>query len=121
MAEHQVAIDGKSMCVSRGPNGTVHIISAFATQARLVLAAQAIPDKANEITAIPGLLAQLNLAGAVVTIDAMRCHRDIVDQKADYVLALKGNHPSATAQTAVGGPGGAHAHKHAQERTNRTL
>jgi predicted transposase YbfD/YdcC len=93
----QVAIDGKSLRGSRDGNGMVHVISAFATQARLVLAANAIPDKANEITAIPGLLAQLNLAGAIVTIDAMGCQKSvaqaIVTQKADYVLALKENHP----------------------------
>lgn len=98
LAGHQVAIDGKSLRGSRGQDGAVHVISAFATQARLVLAAQAVPDKANEITAIPDLLAQLNLAGAVVTIDAMGCQREIaraiVDQKADYVLALKDNHPT---------------------------
>ena len=98
LAGHQVAIDGKSLRGSRGEDATVHVISAFATQARLVLAAKAIPDKANEITAIPGLLAQLDLAGAVVTIDAMGCQRHIakaiVDQGADYVLALKENHPT---------------------------
>ena len=98
LAGHQVAVDGKSLRGSRGADGTVHMFSAFATQARLVLAAQAIPDKANEITAIPGLLAQLNLAGAVLTIDAMGCQREItrviVDQKADYVLALNENHPT---------------------------
>lgn len=98
LAGHQVAIDGKSLRGSRGQDGAVHMISAFATQARLVLAAQAVPDKANEITAIPDLLAQLNLAGAVVTIDAMGCQREIaraiIDQKADYVLALKENHPT---------------------------
>ena len=98
LAGHQVAIDGKSLRGSRGEDGTVHVISAFATQARLVLAAKAIPDKANEITAIPGLLAQLDLAGAVVTIDAMGCQKSIakaiVEQKADYVLALKENHPT---------------------------
>ena len=96
LAGRQVAIDGKSLRGSRGEDGTVHVISAFATQARLVLAARAIPDKANEITAIPGLLAQLNLAGAVVTIDAMGCQKNIakaiIEQKADYVLALKENH-----------------------------
>lgn len=97
LAGHQVAIDGKSLRGSRGDDGTVHLISAYATRARLVLAASAIPDKANEITAIPGLLAQLNLAGAIVTIDAMGCQKNvariIVGQKADYVLALKENHP----------------------------
>ena len=98
LAGHQVAIDGKSLRGSRGEDGAVHVISAFATQARLVLAAKAIPDKANEITAIPGLLAQLELAGAVVTMDAMGCQKNIaqaiVDQQADYVLALKENHPT---------------------------
>jgi predicted transposase YbfD/YdcC len=73
----------------------VHVISAFAAQARLVLAASAIPDKANEITSIPGLLVQLDLAGAIVSIDAMGCQKNvakvIVEQKADYVLALKEN------------------------------
>ena len=95
---HQVAIDGKSLRGSRVGDGMVHVISAFATQARIVLAAGAIPDKANEITAIPGLLAQLDLTGAVVTIDAMGCQKTvaqaIVDQQADYVLALKENHPT---------------------------
>ena len=98
LAGHQVAIDGKSLRGSRGEDGMVHVISAFATQARIVLAAQAIPDKANEITAMPGLLAQLDLAGAVVTIDAMGCQKNvaqaIVEQQADYVLALKENHPT---------------------------
>ena len=75
LAGHQVAIDGKSLRGSRGEDATVHVISAFATQARLVLAAKAIPDKANEISAIPSLLAQLDLVGAVVTIDAMGCVR----------------------------------------------
>ena len=98
LAGRQVAIDGKSLRGSRGADGTVHVISAFATEARLVLAAHAIPDKSNEITAIPGLLAQLDLAGAIVTIDAMGCQKNIakaiVDQQADYVLALKENHPT---------------------------
>ena len=73
-------------------------MSAFATQARLVLGVQAVADKSNEINAIPDLLAQLELAGAVVTIDAMGCQKSvaqaIVKQEADYVLALKDNHPT---------------------------
>ena len=47
LAGHQVAIDGKSLRGSRAEHGMVHVISAFATQARIVLAAQPIPDKAN--------------------------------------------------------------------------
>jgi predicted transposase YbfD/YdcC len=80
-------------------------LSAYATNARLVLAQLSVPEKTNEITAIPELLDQLaenkQLAGALVTIDAMGCQVDIadkiVDYKADYMLALKGNQPTLEA------------------------
>lgn len=99
LAGQQVALDGKSLRGSRdGQQPPVHLMSAFATQARLVLGVQAVADKSNEINAIPDLLAQLELAGAVVTIDAMGCQKSvaqaIVKQEADYVLALKDNHPT---------------------------
>jgi len=96
LAEQHIAIDGKSLRGSRQGNGMVHMMSAFATHARIVLACQEVPDKRNEISAIPDLLAQLDLTGALVTIDAMGCQKriahDIVAQQADYVLALKENH-----------------------------
>lgn len=70
-------------------------MSAFAARQRLVLAQTKVSDKSNEIVAIPALLDMLAIEGAVVTIDAMGCQRDIarkiIDKKADYVLALKGN------------------------------
>ena len=98
LAGKQVAIDGKSLRGSRATEGMVHMISAFATQARIVLASKSIADKENEITAIPSLLSQLDLKGAVVSIDAMGCQKNIaaaiIEQKADYVLALKENHPT---------------------------
>jgi predicted transposase YbfD/YdcC len=98
LAGKQVALDGKSLRGSRGEEGMVHMISAFATQARIVLASQSVADKENEISAIPHLLSQLDLKGAVVTIDAMGCQKNIaqaiVAQQADYVLALKENHPT---------------------------
>jgi len=95
--EH-VAIDGKTLRGSRQPDGhAVHLMSAFATQARLVLCQQPVADKGNEITAIPRLLEMLELPGAVVSIDAIGCQKaiaqKIVEHKADYVLALKDNHP----------------------------
>jgi predicted transposase YbfD/YdcC len=95
----QVALDGKTVRGSRdGERAPVHLMSAFATQARLVLGVKAVADKSNEITAIPELLAQLELAGAVVTIDAMGCQKSvaqaIVNRQADYVLALKDNQPT---------------------------
>ena len=99
LADEQVCVDGKAVRGSRdGANPAVHLVSAFAGQARWVLAQQAVAEKSNEITAIPDLLALLDLHGAVVSADAMGCQRaiaqTIVDAGADYVLALKDNHPT---------------------------
>ncbi|HEY5409995.1 MAG TPA: ISAs1 family transposase [Caulobacteraceae bacterium] len=90
-----VAIDGKTSRRSKGAKAPIHMVSAFAARQRLVLGQVKVADKANEIVAIPKLLDMLAIEGAIVTIDAMGCQRDIaqkiVDKKADYVLALKGN------------------------------
>ena len=93
-----VAIDGKSVRGSKRDadgKGALHLISAWAHEAGLVLAQRAVDGKSNEITAIPELLDMLALEGAIVTIDAMGTQKDIaamiVAKKADYVLALKGN------------------------------
>jgi predicted transposase YbfD/YdcC len=71
------------------------MVSAFAARQRLVLGQVKVAEKSNEIVAIPALLAMLAIEGAIVTIDAMGCQRDIaqeiLNKKADYVLALKGN------------------------------
>jgi len=98
LADEQVCIDGKTLRGSReGANPTVHRVSAFAGQARWVLAQQAVAEKSNEITAIPDLLGLLDLQGAVVSTDAMGCQKaiaqTIVGAGADYILALKDNHP----------------------------
>jgi predicted transposase YbfD/YdcC len=98
LAGEQVCVDGKTVRGSRdGENPAVHLVSAFAGQARWVLAQQAVAEKSNEITAIPDLLALLDLCGAVVSIDAMGCQKaiaqTIVEGGADYVLTLKDNHP----------------------------
>ena len=99
LAGEQVCVDGKTVRGSRdGENPAVHLVSAFAGQARWVLAQQAVAEKSNEITAIPDLLALLDLRGAVVSIDAMGCQKAIaqmiVEGGADYVLTLKDNHPT---------------------------
>lgn len=97
-----IAIDGKTArrTHDRGKGlKALHTLSAYATTARLTLAQLSVPEKTNEITAIPDLLDHLaqagQLEGALVTIDAMGCQveiaRKIVDHKADYLLALKGN------------------------------
>ena len=96
--EGVVAIDGKTVRRSgqtRKGQAPIHIVSAFAARQRLVLGQVKVAEKSNEITAIPKLLDLLAIEGAVVTIDAIGCQRQIaqkiVDKKADYVLALKGN------------------------------
>ena len=92
-----IAIDGKTSRRSgkKGSKEAIHMVSAFAARQRLVLAQTRVGEKANEIVAIPALLDMLSIDGAVVTIDAMGCQREIaskiIDKKADYILALKGN------------------------------
>lgn len=93
-----IAIDGKTLRRSyqkKGGKEPIHMVSAFAARQRLVLGQVKVAEKSNEIVAIPALLAMLAIEGAIVTIDAMGCQRDIaqeiLNKKADYVLALKGN------------------------------
>ena len=99
--EGVIAIDGKTVRRSgrkKGGKPAIHMVSAFAARQRLVLGQVKVAEKSNEIIAIPKLLDMLAIEGAIVTIDAMGCQRDIaqkiVDKKADYVLALKGNQGS---------------------------
>lgn len=96
-----IAIDGKSLrsALERGQNrGAIHMVSAWACENRLVLGQQKVNAKSNEITAIPKLLELLAIEGCLVSIDAMGCQteiaRTIIEQRGDYVLALKGNHKS---------------------------
>jgi len=103
-----IAIDGKSLRRSHDrPRGraALHLVSAFATNRRLVLGQEAVDDKTNETTAIPVLLEKLaagrSLEGAVVTIDAIACNPQIAQSiravGADYLLAVKGNQPTLQA------------------------
>jgi predicted transposase YbfD/YdcC len=104
-----IAIDGKTSRRThdrRNSLKALHTLSAYATSARLVLAQLSVPEKTNEITAIPDVLDELaqagQLEGALVTIDAMGCQVEIADKivahKADYLLALKGNQPNLEAE-----------------------
>ena len=102
-----VAIDGKTSRRSHNRKTgqkPLHLVSAFATNSRLVLghpstrAQEAVDEKSNEITAIPALVERLDLAGALVSIDAMGCNpniaQSILDAEADYLLAVKDNQPT---------------------------
>jgi predicted transposase YbfD/YdcC len=96
--EGVIAIDGKTLRRSfdRACAGSpLHLVSAWASEQRLVLAQVAVEDESNEIIAVPKLLELLSLAGRTVTADAISCQRKIaqqvIDQGGDYVLALKAN------------------------------
>ena len=97
-AAEVIAIDGKTVRRSfqkKGAKAPIHMVSAFAARQRLVLGQVKVAEKSNEIVAIPALLDMLAIEGAIVSIDAIGCQRDIAEKiiakKADYVLALKGN------------------------------
>ena len=93
-----VAIDGKLSRRSRNSKAgksAINMVSAWASENRLVLGQVKVDDKSNEITAIPQLLDMLEVAGCIVTIDAIGCQTEIaekiIEKEADYVLAVKGN------------------------------
>ena len=93
-----IAIDGKSLrhsVKSSSPHQYLHLVSAWASEARLTLGQVAVGEKSNEITAIPRLLELLSVRGALITIDAMGCQKDIaaaiVEKGNDYVLMVKDN------------------------------
>lgn len=98
--EGLVAIDGKTVRGSAdGLRGGIHLVSAYATQHGLSLGQVKVAEKSNEIVAIPCLLSVLDIEGCLLSIDAMGCQKDIarqivVEKKADYLLAVKGNQPS---------------------------
>jgi predicted transposase YbfD/YdcC len=93
-----IAIDGKQLrrSYARATGKTaINMVSAWASENKLVLGQVKVNNKSNEIKAIPELLSLLEIGGCIVTIDAMGCQREIaaqiVDKEADYVLALKAN------------------------------
>jgi len=100
-----IAIDGKTArrsFTTKGRNNALHTVSAWSCQHQLVLGQSAVDAKTNEITAIPELLSLLDIENSIITIDAMGCQKkiaeQIIKQKADYILALKGNHSGMQAE-----------------------
>ena len=102
-----IAVDGKTLRHSFDTatgKAALHVVSAWATDNRLVLGQQAVDEKSNEITAVPTLLALLDIKGCIVTVDALNSHKplagQIIRQGGDYVFALKGNHATLHAEVA---------------------
>lgn len=95
-----VAIDGKAVRAAAGDtfSGCLHLVSAWAVENGLILGQEAVADGSHEIAAIPELLRVLDLTGALVTIDAAGCQKEIVgqirEQGGDYLVAVKGNQPA---------------------------
>jgi predicted transposase YbfD/YdcC len=96
-----ISLDGKTARGShdaRNELGALHVVTAWAGEYGLALGQQVCEEKSNEITAIPELLRKIDVRGGIVTIDAMGAQKAIAEEvirgKADYVLALKGNHES---------------------------
>ena len=94
----QIAIDGKTLRHSfeaGNVHSAIHMVSAWAHQSGLVLAQLKVEGKSNEITAVPQLLKRLDVAGCIVSMDAMHCQketaRQILERAGDYVIGLKGN------------------------------
>jgi predicted transposase YbfD/YdcC len=99
-----IAIDGKTCRNAHDAKhdlGPLHIVSAWASEEGIALGQVATDAKSNEITAIPQLLEQIALADTIVTIDAMGCQKDIVEQivagEGDFVIAVKDNQPKLKA------------------------
>lgn len=100
-ADKHIAVDGKSLRHSfdtAAEQTAIHLVSAWASHLRLVLGQVQVADKSNEITAVPALLALLDLNGCIVTADAMSCQKaiakQIIGQGGHYLLSLKGNQDS---------------------------
>lgn len=97
VSDRVINIDGKCLRGSRKEeNGSfIHMVSAWCNNSNMVLGQRKVYEKSNEITAIPALLEVLFIEGSTITIDAMGCQKNIaqkiVEAKADYILAVKGN------------------------------
>lgn len=102
---HVIAVDGKTArrsFATKDRKSALHTVSAWSCQHQLVLGQSAVDAKTNEITAIPELLSLLDIENSIITLDAMGCQKEIakqiIQQKADYILALKGNHSGMQAE-----------------------
>ncbi len=98
LPETVIAIDGKALRGSARKNKELkglHIVNAWSCANGIALGQVKVGDKSNEITAVPEILKQLEIKGAIVTLDAMGCQKEnvkaIVEAEGDYIISLKGN------------------------------
>lgn len=99
-----ISIDGKTLCGSKGKGKSpIHMVSAWAHEQQLVLGQIATDEKSNEITAVPKLLDVLDIAGCIITADAMSCQKEIaqkvIEKHGEYVFGLKDNQPNLRRDT----------------------
>ena len=97
-AEEVLAADGKTARGSRdGEIGGLHTVSVWSSQQGIVIGQSQVADHSNEITALPDLIESLDIAGSVITTDALGTQKQVAwaikEHHAEYMLALKGNHP----------------------------
>ncbi len=104
VGQEVISLDGQTMRGARRrgeKKSAIHMVSAWAAGLRIVLAQTVVPEKTNEISVIPDILRLLDINGCIVTMDAMGCQQthtqQIIDQKGDYVIGLKGNQSSTLA------------------------
>ena len=98
VAGEVIAFDGKThRRTGSEACSALHVLNAWSVENHLVLGQLAVEEKSNEITAIPQLMDMLDLRGCVITVDALNCQKAVaakaLEKKADYIMALKGNHP----------------------------
>lgn len=95
LRDQLLAIDGKRIKGASSEEKLVHIVEMFAAERRLVLCQEKVPDKKNELGALPALLSAIEVEGAIISMDAMFTQKDvatkIIEKKADYLMGLKGN------------------------------
>lgn len=96
--QHQIAIDGKrhrGFVSDENSEDNLHLVHAYGVESGIIFGQEKVSDKSNEITAIPALLECIEIEKQIISIDAMGCQKaiaeKIIEKKADYVLALKGN------------------------------
>lgn len=99
-----LAVDGKTVRRSfdkAAGVGAIHLVSAWSTANGVSIGQIKVADKSNEITAIPELLKMLDIEGRIITVDSMGTQKaianQIIEQKADYMMAVKDNHPNLAA------------------------